>query len=1256
VALSTANSRPVAVAGPNQSVHFGAIVRLNGSGSSDPDGDPLGFTWAVLSQPDATNAVLSDAHALAPSFTAAHPGLYVVQLVVDDGRLLSDPSTLSVTAGNSAPVAHDDTATSVAGAPVTINVLANDSDPDGDTLRLQSVTQPSKGTASIVGTSIQYTPPVGFNGTVSFTYVVTDGTDTATGTVTVTASGAVNQAPVAKAGGELNGYVGDALQLDGSASLDPDGSAISYAWSIISGPAGGATLDAKSVVSPRLTATIAGTYVVQLIVSDGLLASAPATLSVVVATLPTLTLSDAQVTEGNTGTSAMNFTVILSAPINRAITVHYASADGTATAPSDYAAASGTLSLPANTTSGTIAVQVVGDTTAEPDETLTLTLSSPSGATIAKGSAIGTILDDDAAAPPAPDFVLPATVVQGFEGVVIDTYVLVASRSVSATVSEYTYSAQLHNWNTADLTTTAVLSTTAPNITVVQSALDFGTVPQSATRQSTGNFVISVDQSKPASTDPLVWTVQATPLPKTSYELIDDALTAGTIDSETALVYKVYLEFHDSRLPAQFHGRNDFFESTAFNDVVDTFATLSAPTQALLRPFLLPPDDPGSWYQALLTAQTSVVTAHAAKSKSAIASRQAANTASPAISGSAASASSTAAAAALAPVADTGTGTGCDPLIDPATNTVVEGTVLTANQKVCITYFASFAGDQATATALAQEINDRIWPSLTGLLGEPPLDAQGHLQIHLVDAQNLTALYQGTGTALGSATLCSGARPHIYLLHNDSRINQTTAHEMLHAITASYARVKACHEAFWLGEASATWAEQYVYPCVQSEHADAPNFLNVPSQSLEITGHGHEYGAYLWVYYATQPAKGSCDAGSGEGDPQYVKRVWQALSGLDSLHAIAVGLTGSDSLAQKWHDFALNNWNRDQAAAKPYVLYRQADSLLDGAKEAPDGKPTVVSLKGANARSYGMSHSIGHLGAIYYHFDLTQDPSIRRVRLIHPYAANAGVNTKVQVILRTDKGWQPAVDWTAFKQKTLCRDKSDENFKELVVVISNSEFNNLNFVLSDGGGVKTKLMVSALGCTNWKGTASSNYSGGPTPDEVFTGTTASTAVKFTKTDDSWFDTNSSQAFAVTAGTVKWTFTEDLTLPGTSIHCTGDFNGIYSPTEIAPTSFMKLGDSSGAKTYQIQGATPAVDDADYPLVCSGPGQADASASDIVTAWLVMGKLGGIDDNDGGIFAGELTGSSFIHDPGSHTGVNTFTWEFAKDDTFDSDAGQ
>jgi ELWxxDGT repeat protein len=110
---------------------------------------------------------------------------------------------------------------------------------------------------------------------------------------------------------------------------------------------------------------------------------------------PTLTVPDVTVTEGNTGTSNMTFTATLSTASAYATSVDFVTADGTATAGADYQAQSGTLTIPAGTASGTVVVPITGDVIDEPNETLTLNLSNPVNATLARAQATGTINDND---------------------------------------------------------------------------------------------------------------------------------------------------------------------------------------------------------------------------------------------------------------------------------------------------------------------------------------------------------------------------------------------------------------------------------------------------------------------------------------------------------------------------------------------------------------------------------------------------------------------------------------------------------------------------------------------------------------------------------------------------------------------------------------------------------------------------------------------------------------------------------------------
>ncbi len=124
--------------------------------------------------------------------------------------------------------------------------------------------------------------------------------------------------------------------------------------------------------------------------------------------LPSLSINDVTVIEGNAGTVNAVFTVTLSAASGQSVQVNYATADGTATQPADYTNTSGTLTFTAGQTTRTITVPVIGETVPEANETFFVNLSGATNATISDNQGLGTISNDD-----VPVTVNPATVPNG---------------------------------------------------------------------------------------------------------------------------------------------------------------------------------------------------------------------------------------------------------------------------------------------------------------------------------------------------------------------------------------------------------------------------------------------------------------------------------------------------------------------------------------------------------------------------------------------------------------------------------------------------------------------------------------------------------------------------------------------------------------------------------------------------------------------------------------------------------------------------
>jgi Calx-beta domain len=111
--------------------------------------------------------------------------------------------------------------------------------------------------------------------------------------------------------------------------------------------------------------------------------------------VPSIRVDDISVKEGNSGSKQMRFRVWCSVMPTSVVTVHYETRNGTATTPSDYTAKSGTLTFKPRKRVWRVAVPIMGDRTPEANETVTLRLSSPSGATVADGTGFGTIVNND---------------------------------------------------------------------------------------------------------------------------------------------------------------------------------------------------------------------------------------------------------------------------------------------------------------------------------------------------------------------------------------------------------------------------------------------------------------------------------------------------------------------------------------------------------------------------------------------------------------------------------------------------------------------------------------------------------------------------------------------------------------------------------------------------------------------------------------------------------------------------------------------
>jgi len=319
---------------------------------------------------------------------------------------------------NHAPVANNDIASTNRDTPVSISVLANDTDADGNALSVTALTPPASGTAVLnPDGTVTYTPTNRFVGTDSFTYQTNDGqsqSNTATVTIQVKVSTAVAIAATVPIAAEPNGAgkfevtrTGDTSSdltvfytVGGTATAGTDYAALVGSVLI---PAGSAS--AFIELSVRDDSVYEGdeTVVLTLASNAAYEIDSPSSATVNIADdelppLVTITPATAVIPEAGGRT---DFLVTRSDVGTSDLIVTYSVA-GTATAGSDYEPLTGTVTIPAGQQSATFSLVAIDDTQYEPDETVVVSLKDGSMYDVGAESASTVTIKSDDVQPPLP--------------------------------------------------------------------------------------------------------------------------------------------------------------------------------------------------------------------------------------------------------------------------------------------------------------------------------------------------------------------------------------------------------------------------------------------------------------------------------------------------------------------------------------------------------------------------------------------------------------------------------------------------------------------------------------------------------------------------------------------------------------------------------------------------------------------------------------------------------------------------------------
>jgi hypothetical protein len=549
----------------------------------------------------------------------------------------------------------------------------------------------------------------------------------------------------------------------------------------------------------------------------------------------------------------------------------------------------------------------------------------------------------------------------------------------------------------------------------------------------------------------------STQTPPTSIQLILKDLAAGKLDTNTAAVYQVYSLFTNSPLPAQYRGAPDLMADIApMNALWAVYDSLSVSQKAAIDPYLLRPDNPTSAAMALQQDSGG---------------------------GSPSGGLSVSATRPVGPLWD---------YVDTATG-------------VRIHYRLDIEGDHEKAVGVGEAIDGKIYTSFMQLMNRIWLDDTGCKGGSVVDDGGNGALdiyLMHDMTSEGTEISCHKTPTPGWVRLNANRdigdethsgMIQTATHEMFHTIQDSYTYLKG-EDYLWMQEATAMWIEDYVYKNAQSEQGYAHLYLDTTRKPIyENPDNMRFYGAYLWPYYLTRIKSYS---------PNIIRTMFENAKSYKSIDLFFLK-DGSGPPVTNFADFAVKNWNQ-----APFDNYQTIDKLSARVKVQYQDTISGVSEK----KYYVLKPDDGsfqHLTAMYYDFIFT-DNSARTVTFYN------GINNKltnktgvmildpnstgysytsipyddfkemnVQALIKINNTWTRE-DWTIESQKFYCRDQKAQRIQELVLIVTNSNWDEdlPNFAPADANPT---LMVSPVGCWQWKGTFDVNDPTDPGVTNLLTG-------------------------------------------------------------------------------------------------------------------------------------------------------------------------
>ncbi len=575
--------------------------------------------------------------------------------------------------------------------------------------------------------------------------------------------------------------------------------------------------------------------------------------------------------------------------------------------------------------------------------------------------------------------------------------------------------------------------------------------------------IIATDGTHTSASAVGVWNTTGTTPDASSGALIDAAFASGRIDAEQAILYRVFAQFGDDRLPPELQGAPDRDGTVSMQLLSAQLPTLSASTQADLRPFFIPPIYVDSWFGRQLGLSSGTTAQQAGGRRTAQGS-----------SGRAA-----------APPFN------CSQVLIPGLEkrTTLSFTFWTFANPVTVQAIDYLAG---TVEDIYSRLRALLQRAAKPDTEEPCSGGDGSIDVFVFPYGQIaeTIAYPGRCQNVPAYIVINSGEVGLALsfVGSDATagpryLRSLLAHEVTHTIQFGMTRQAACPDYKWIDEATAQWAMDELFP--------GDNF----EDGLRQVEFAPRAGTFF-ADYVLGGHRGPLEQANGYGDyiffqfiarklgSQVVKQVFDAWAGNDSVQSLDVALRASgSSLRDVWPEFARAMWNDASRHVLDDLNRMPMEGYVYGVQYAFDtlkaqGRLDTrkIQQQGAgNARfelmphlKSGAGYSLPPRSMAFEHLDFN-DANVASVLVTIPFAGVKQPEVKLQAVAKIGGQWKPVEDWTGEVSRSFCRDKASERLEELILIVSNGD----NVPASQPVLTTQPMSVSTsnVGCWRWQGTA-----------------------------------------------------------------------------------------------------------------------------------------------------------------------------------------